>query len=82
VGSVAILAPVAVASRAARLLHAGELAAYGALAAGSAVGAVRRRREPLALLPRVVAVFPAFHVGYGAGMLAGWLSAAVSRVRG
>jgi glycosyltransferase involved in cell wall biosynthesis len=82
VGSVAILAPAAVASRAARLLLAGELAAYGALAAGSGLGAVRRRRDPVALLPRVVAVFPAFHVGYGAGMLAGWLSAAVIRVRG
>jgi hypothetical protein len=39
------------------------------------MSSIRRRGESLGLLPRVVAVFPAFHVGYGWGMLRGFLRA-------
>jgi hypothetical protein len=41
------------------------------------VTAVRRRGEPGHLVPVVVAVFPAFHLGYGTGMVAGALRAAL-----
>jgi hypothetical protein len=35
---------------------------------------VRKKREQWRLLPRVIASFAGFHLGYGVGMLAGWLT--------
>ena len=55
----------------ARRLLGVELTAYGLAAAAFGAAAVRSRRESWSLLPRVVAVFPAFHAGYGTGMLEG-----------
>jgi glycosyltransferase involved in cell wall biosynthesis len=71
VASLAVLVPAAIFLPVARLILGLELAAYliGAIVFG--YRAVRRRREPLGLLPRVVAVYPMFHVGYGVGMLWG-----------
>jgi glycosyltransferase involved in cell wall biosynthesis/SAM-dependent methyltransferase len=46
------------------------LYAAGALAFGSL--SLRRRREPLRLLPRVAAAYPAFHLAHGLGQLTGW----------
>jgi succinoglycan biosynthesis protein ExoA len=73
--SVGILLPASGRFRLARILLSAELALYFALALGSGMSSIRRRRESLGLLPRVVAVFPAFHVGYGWGMLRGFLRA-------
>jgi succinoglycan biosynthesis protein ExoA len=53
----------------ARWLLAAEVSAYAVLAATFGAASVRRRREPWRLLPRVISVFPAFHLGYGLGML-------------
>jgi succinoglycan biosynthesis protein ExoA len=72
----AVATPVSATARAALAAEVGAYAA-GALAFG--VLAVRRRGEPPALAPRVAAVFPAFHLAYGAGMAHGWLRAAVGR---
>jgi glycosyltransferase involved in cell wall biosynthesis len=47
------------------------LAVYGAAAVAFAARALRRRGEPLRLLPVVVGSFVAFHLGYGAGLIAG-----------
>jgi glycosyltransferase involved in cell wall biosynthesis len=71
VGSLALLAPAALRLPLARRALSAELAAYGSLAVASAAVAIHRRGESWRLLPRTVAVFPMFHVGYGAGMLAG-----------
>jgi succinoglycan biosynthesis protein ExoA len=76
VSSLVALAPVAVFSRAARRTLALELGAYAALAFASAGISIQGRRESWSLLPRVVTVFPAFHTGYGIGMLRGWARAA------
>lgn len=67
VASLAGLGIAAIAFPLARWLLAAELAAYltGGIAFGAA--AVRRRREPRRLLPRVLAVFPVFHVAHGLG---------------
>ena len=56
-------------------LTAAVVAVYAIAALGFAVASVRRRGEPAALVPRVVAVYTAFHVGYGVGMLHGALRA-------
>jgi succinoglycan biosynthesis protein ExoA len=86
VASLALLGPAALFTSTARWLLAAEVAAYlaGAVAFGAA--SIRRRRESWLLLPRVAAVFPAFHLGYGIGMFQaiasrslGRLAAAVSR---
>lgn len=66
-------------ARPARRLLAAEAGAYGAAAALFALSGVRRRGEPLSLVPRVAATFPAFHFSYGLGMLRGWLKAAMER---
>jgi succinoglycan biosynthesis protein ExoA len=47
--------------------------AYCALALGFGIASLRRRRESLLLLPRVLAAYFVFHAGYGAGMLRGLL---------
>jgi succinoglycan biosynthesis protein ExoA len=80
--SVGILLPASGRFRLARSLLRVELALYVALALCSGVSSIRRRRESLGLLPRVVAVFPAFHVGYGWGMLRGFVRAGRDGERG
>jgi succinoglycan biosynthesis protein ExoA len=69
--SLLVLAAVAAAKPGARRLLAAELALYGAAALGIGALCVRRRNEQWRLIPRVAAIFPAFHLGYGAGMLSG-----------
>ena len=64
-------------SASSRRLLALVLASYSASAVTAGLTAVRRRRESPAILPLVVAVFPAFHLGYGVGMVAGAARAAV-----
>jgi succinoglycan biosynthesis protein ExoA len=73
--SLLVLVPAAVFLPAARWLLGLELAAYVLGAVVFAVRSIKRRRESWTLLPRVVATFAAFHVGYGLGMLAGWARA-------
>jgi succinoglycan biosynthesis protein ExoA len=60
---------------AARWPLAVELGAYAAGALGFAAVSVRRRGESWLLLPRVAAVFPMFHLGYGLGVFNGALGA-------
>jgi succinoglycan biosynthesis protein ExoA len=76
VASLVVLVPAAIFLPVARLILGLELAAYlfGAIVFGYRT--VRARREPLGLLPRVVAVYPMFHIGYGVGMLWGLVRAA------
>lgn len=73
VGSLTALLAASAPFPGARRLLAAEIGLYaaGALAFGAA--SIVRRRESWRLLPRVVAVFPTFHVAYGLGMVAGWL---------
>jgi hypothetical protein len=71
VGSLVALAAASPFSRTARLLLAAEVAIYVLAAIGFASATVRRRREPLKLVPRVVAVYPTLHLAYGVGMAAG-----------
>ncbi len=66
--SVAILAGGAPASALARRLLTAEVAAYLSLALYFGATGVRRRGGPLSSILNVVATFPAFHFGYGAGM--------------
>jgi succinoglycan biosynthesis protein ExoA len=79
VASLAALVALAPSSARARQALALELGAYAAGALAFGAFSVRRRREPWSLLPQVMLVFPAFHLGYGAGMLRGWLRAALRR---
>jgi succinoglycan biosynthesis protein ExoA len=71
--SLVVLVPAAIFLPSARLILALELAVYllGAVVFG--FRSVRARKEPLSLVPRVVAVYPMFHVAYGVGMLWGFL---------
>lgn len=71
VGSIATLASASILSRRARWALAAETAAYATGATAFGVLALRRSAEPMRLLPRVMATFLAFHVGYGSGMAAG-----------
>jgi GT2 family glycosyltransferase len=48
---------------------------YGAAGVAFAARSVRDHGEPWALMPRVVAAFPAFHLGHGSGQAVGWLRA-------
>jgi succinoglycan biosynthesis protein ExoA len=73
--SVALLGPLAVRNAAARRVFTAELGAYAALAVGFGALCVQRRSESWRLLPQVIAAFPTFHLGYGLGMLRGWLRA-------
>jgi succinoglycan biosynthesis protein ExoA len=77
VGSFAGLAALGLVSRRARRLLALEAAGYGAAAVGFAARRVATDGD-WALLPRVAAVFPAFHLSYGTGMAHGWLRAAAA----
>jgi len=75
----AVLATAAPWLRAAAWLLAFQTAVYLAAAVGFGAAAVHRRRESWRVLPRTVAIFPAFHLGHGIGMLHGWVRAAVGR---
>jgi succinoglycan biosynthesis protein ExoA len=81
VASSLVLALLAVWFRPAIWLLALEAVAYlsGAIVFG--VASLRRRHEPSRLLPRVVAVFLALHVGYGLGILVGTGRELLSKVR-
>ena len=48
---------------------------YGAAGVGFAARSVREHGEPWSLIPRVLAAFPAFHLGHGSGQAVGWLRA-------
>jgi succinoglycan biosynthesis protein ExoA len=71
VASLLGLGGLAMQSRRASRLLAVEAIAYAGAAVGFGAAAVQARRERWALLPRVVAAFPAFHLSYGVGMLHG-----------
>lgn len=71
VGSTAALALAATVSRRSRFVFGAEAAAYTAGATAFGVLALRRHEAPARLLPRVMATFAAFHIGYGSGMAAG-----------
>jgi hypothetical protein len=75
-----VLGPLATRVRPAGGLLKIELVGYALLALISSVTAVHARREPWRLLPRVIAVFPAFHLGHGVGMLHGWINAVRERI--
>jgi succinoglycan biosynthesis protein ExoA len=53
---------------------------YGSAAVAFAIRSLRERGEPMELLPRVLAAFPAFHLGHGSGQAVGWLRA-IGRLR-
>ena len=59
----------------ARRLLTLQWALYGSAGVAFAARAVRERGEPWGLLPRVLAAFPAFHLGHGSGQAVGWLRA-------
>ena len=67
--------------RPARRLLAAQWLVYGSGAVGFALMSVRKRGEPLELVPRVIATFPAFHFGHGTGQALGWLRAARQALR-
>jgi len=79
VGSLALLGAAATRSKSARRLLAAELSLYAAGALAAAVASAKNREEPTTLVPRIAAVFPAFHVGYGLGMVGGWARALRAR---
>jgi succinoglycan biosynthesis protein ExoA len=76
VGSIGAFALAGVYLPRMRQLLAAEVTAYACSAIGFGAASVRRRRESWRLLPRVVAVFPTYHVAYGIGLLHGVLSVA------
>jgi succinoglycan biosynthesis protein ExoA len=59
----------------ARRLLALQWSLYGGAGVAFAARAVRDRDESWGLLPRVLAAFPAFHLGHGSGQAVGWLRA-------
>lgn len=75
-GSLALLGGASLRLPTARRLLAAELSVYGACALAFGVAAVRARQESWSLLPRVVGVFPIFHLAHGLGGGHGWLRAA------
>jgi succinoglycan biosynthesis protein ExoA len=79
VTSLVVLIPTAVFLPPARWLLAAEAGLYGVLAAAFGAASVRRRREPLRLWPRVMCVYPAFHVAYGLGLLRATVSRSNAR---
>jgi succinoglycan biosynthesis protein ExoA len=82
VGSLLVLVPLAPWLPLAAVLLALEAGAYSTGAVAFGVAGLRGRREPWRLLPRVVGVFPTFHVAYGLGLLVGLLRAARPARRG
>jgi succinoglycan biosynthesis protein ExoA len=79
VGSLLVLLPAALRSKNARMVLRFELGAYAGCAFGFGALSVARRGEWV-LFPRVVAAYPAFHLGLGFGMLRGWLRAGLGRM--
>jgi succinoglycan biosynthesis protein ExoA len=73
VASLVVLAPAAIVFSWARIVLGLELLAYVSGAVVFGLRSVRARNQPLRLLPRVVAVYPMFHVAYGLGLLWGLL---------
>jgi hypothetical protein len=59
-----------------------EVLAYAAAALLFGAASIRRRREAWRLLPRVLVAFPALHLGYGLGMVAGTARLLLSGLRG
>ncbi|HEY3182043.1 MAG TPA: glycosyltransferase family 2 protein [Gaiellaceae bacterium] len=78
VSSLLVLAPAVPRSRVARLALTVDLGSYAACAAAFGTATILGRRESWRLLPRIVAVFPTFHVAYGLGMLHGCVRAAIA----
>lgn len=79
--STVLLAPGALLSQRARRLLAAELGLYAVAACAFGAASVRKQRERWALLPRVVAIFPTFHLGYAFGMTEGLRRSALEKVR-
>ena len=79
VASVFILGLASVASPSARVLLGAELFAYCAFASIAGLASLRRRRETWRLAPLMLAVFSAFHIGYGLGMSVGWATTFAGR---
>jgi hypothetical protein len=79
IGSMLVLAVLGGVIPAARILLGLELALYAGGALVFGLGGLRRRREPLRLLPRVLPVFPTVHAAHGLGMLVGWLRSGPER---
>jgi succinoglycan biosynthesis protein ExoA len=75
VTSLGVLAVAGLASADARRLLYAELAVYAVGAVVFGAASIHRRRERWSLLPRVAAVFPTYHFGYGLGLVAGGLKA-------
>ncbi|MEA2332865.1 MAG: succinoglycan biosynthesis protein ExoA [Thermoleophilaceae bacterium] len=48
---------------------------YGSAGVAFAARSVRQHDESWVLVPRVLAAFPAFHLGHGSGQIVGWLRA-------
>ncbi len=71
--SLAALGIAALPFRAPRAALGAELAVYLGASSVAAVAATRRRGESLSSAGRVMLVFPAFHVGYGVGMVVGFV---------
>ncbi len=63
------LAVAATVSSVARIALAAIVGLYGLSALAFGIEAVRRRGESFRLLPRVVGVFPTFHLSHGLGMI-------------
>jgi succinoglycan biosynthesis protein ExoA len=61
----------------ARRVLAAEAATYAGAAAAFGLESIRRRAEPFRLLPRVMAAYPTYHLGFGLGLLHGVLVAAL-----
>lgn len=68
VASLVILVPGSIFVSAARAALVVELTVYASGALFFGFRSLRRRGEPLRLLPRVVAVYPTFHIAYGLGL--------------
>jgi succinoglycan biosynthesis protein ExoA len=73
-GSAGLLAG-AIRSRAARRLLVAQWLLYGTLGVFFAARGARGRDEPWTLMPAVLAAFPTFHLGFGAGQAAGLVRA-------
>lgn len=56
----------------ARRVLAAELALYAAAASAFGVASIAKRGDRWALLPRVIAIFPTFHIAYALGMAEGF----------
>jgi succinoglycan biosynthesis protein ExoA len=75
--SAVLLAPGALRFERARRMLAAELGLYAVAGCTFGAASIWQQRERWALLPRVVAVFPTFHLAYALGMTEGLRRAAV-----